>query len=115
MRYEGVIYRPPSEAYSLIIQVTIGCSHNKCTFCSMYKEKNFRLRKIDEVFEDLVMARKAYQRVKRIFLADGNALVLKTEILKKILLKIKELFPECERIGIYSAPKDILHKNDILL
>lgn len=110
MRYEGVVYRPPSEAYSLIIQVTIGCSHNKCTFCSMYKDKNFRMRKINEIFEDLVMARSAYQSVKRIFLADGNALVLKSEDLKKILLKIKELFPECERVGIYGAPKDILKK-----
>ncbi|WP_069650716.1 radical SAM protein [Caloranaerobacter ferrireducens] len=110
MRYEGVVYRPPSEAYSLIIQVTIGCSYNKCTFCSMYKDKNFRMRKINEIFEDLVMARSAYQSVKRIFLADGNALVLKPEDLKKILLKIKELFPECERVGIYGAPKDILKK-----
>lgn len=112
MRYEGTVYRPPSEAYSLIIQATIGCSHNKCTFCSMYKDKQFRIRKLDEIIEDLYMARKAYGKIKRVFLADGNALVLKTEDLKKILFKINELFPECERIGIYSAPKDILGKTD---
>lgn len=112
MRYEGAVYRPPSEAYSLIIQATIGCSHNKCTFCSMYKDKQFRIRKLDEIIEDLYMARKAYGKIKRVFLADGNALVLKTEDLKKILFKINELFPECERIGIYSAPKDILGKTD---
>lgn len=111
MRYEGDIYRPPSEAYSLIIQVAIGCSHNKCTFCSMYKDKKFRVRDIHEVIKDLEMARMNYRKVRRIFLADGNALVLKMEDLKTILLKIKELFPECERVGIYSAPKDILTKS----
>ncbi|QZY56339.1 radical SAM protein [Crassaminicella profunda] len=111
MRYEGSVYRPPSEAYSLIIQATIGCSHNKCTFCSMYKDKQFRMRNMEEIIEDLKMARDYYKHVKRIFLADGNALALKTEYLKTILLKIKELFPECERVGIYSAPKDILRKS----
>lgn len=110
MRYEGAVYRPPSEAYSLIIQATVGCSHNKCTFCNMYKAKKFRMRSITEIVEDLEMARKSYRHIKRIFLADGDALALKTEYLKQILVKIKELFPECERIGIYSAPKDILRK-----
>ncbi len=110
MRYEGNVYRPPSEAYSLIIQATIGCSHNKCTFCDMYKDEKFRIRKIEEIEEDLEMARVAYKNIQRIFLADGNALVLKTQDLKSILLKIRQLFPECERIGIYSAPKDILRK-----
>jgi radical SAM superfamily enzyme YgiQ (UPF0313 family) len=112
MRYEGAVYRPPSEARSLIIQVTIGCSHNKCTFCDMYKEKKFRVRKIEEIMEDLREAREYYRSVKRIFLADGNALVLRNKDLKKILLAIKELFPECERVGIYSAPKDILNKTE---
>lgn len=111
MRYEGSVYRPPSEAYSLIIQATIGCSHNQCTFCSMYKDKKFRIRKLEEVEKDLEMARDHYKRVKRIFLADGNALALETQDLKKILLKIQSLFPECERVGIYSAPKDILRKS----
>jgi radical SAM superfamily enzyme YgiQ (UPF0313 family) len=110
LRYEGAVYRPPSEAYSLIIQVTIGCAHNKCTFCSMYKDKAFRIRDINEVFEDLELARKYYKYVNKIFLADGDALVLKTEHLKAVLLKIKKLFPECERVGVYSAPKDILRK-----
>lgn len=111
MRYEGSVYRPPSEARSLIIQVTIGCSHNKCTFCNMYKDKRFRIRKLEEIIEDLEEAREYYRSVKKIFLADGNALVLKNEDLKKILLRIKELYPECERIGIYGAPQDILRKS----
>lgn len=111
IRYEGTVYRPPSEAASLIVQITIGCSHNQCTFCSMYKDKRFRKRNVDEIIEDLNGARKNYKKVRRIFLADGNALALKNEYLKEILLKIKELFPECDRVGIYAAPKDILRKS----
>ncbi|KHD38549.1 methyltransferase [Clostridium acetobutylicum] len=112
MVYEGIVYRPPSEAYSLIIQITVGCSHNRCSFCSMYKEKQFRIRSVEEIFEDLYEAREIYSRVNKIFLADGDALVIKKDILKKILLKIKELFPECKRIGIYAAPRDILNKSE---
>lgn len=111
MRYEGVVYRPPSEAYSLIIQVTLGCSHNKCTFCSMYKDKKFKIRKVEDVIEDLEMSRAYYKYVKRIFLADGDALILKTGDLETILIKIKELFPECERVGVYGTPGDILRKS----
>lgn len=112
MRYEGDIYRPPSEAYSYLLQVTIGCSHNKCTFCSMFKAKQFRVRPISEVMEDLEAARKYYSRVGRIFLCDGDALCLKTEKLIPILDKITELFPECQRIGIYARSSDILRKTD---
>ena len=110
MRYEGSIYRPPSEAYSLIIQVTIGCTHNKCTFCSMFKDKQFRVREIEEVIKDLEMARKYYRRVEKIFLADGDALCLSNNKMMQILNKIKELFPECQRVGVYGTPKDVLMK-----
>lgn len=110
MRYEGDIYRPPSEAYSLLIQVTIGCSHNKCTFCSMFKDKKFRVREVSEVLEDLEMARKTYRRVDKIFLCDGDALCLANSKLVVILDKIKALFPECKRVGIYGSAKDILRK-----
>lgn len=111
MRYEGKLYRPPSEAYSLIIQATIGCSHNKCTFCSMYKEDKFRIRPTEEIIEDLILGRKYYKNVKRVFLADGDALIIKTEELIKILQAIKNIFPECERVGIYGSPKSILLKS----
>ncbi len=111
MRYEGMVYRPPSEAYSLIIQVTIGCTHNKCTFCNMFKEKKFRVRDVNEVMEDLQMARNYYKHVGKIFLADGDALALKNDKLLVILKRIKELFPECERVGIYGSPKDVLRKS----
>ncbi len=112
MRYEGDIYRPPSEAYSLLVQVTIGCSHNKCTFCSMFKAKRFRVRPEQEVFEDLTEARRYYRRVDRIFLCDGDALCLKTDKLLRILTKIRTLFPECERVGVYARGTDILRKTD---
>ncbi|WP_408956554.1 radical SAM protein [Natroniella sp. ANB-PHB2] len=111
MRYEGRIYRPPSEAKSVIIQTTVGCSHNKCTFCNMYNKKQFKVRNIDEIIEDLKIARDYYESVSRIFLADGNALCLKTEDLKIILSKVNELFPECKRVGTYSSPRDILNKS----
>ena len=101
----------PSEAYSLIIQVTIGCAHNKCTFCSMFKDKRFRVRNVSEVLEDLDSARQQYRRVNRIFLADGDALVLQNKDLLVILDYIRELFPECERVGIYGSPQDVLRKS----
>lgn len=110
MRYEGNIFRPPSEAYSLIVQVTIGCAHNKCTFCSMFKDKTFRVRNPKEVLEDLDMARKQYRRVERIFLADGDALVLSNDKLMAILNHINKLFPECERVSVYGSPQDVLNK-----
>lgn len=110
MRYEGNIFRPPSEAYSLILQVTIGCAHNKCTFCSMFKDKTFRVRNQDEVLEDLDMARQRYRKVERIFLADGDALVLSNAKLLRILNHIAKLFPECERVSVYGSPQDVLKK-----
>ncbi len=110
MQYEGTVYRPPSEAYSLIIQVTIGCSHNQCSFCSMYKDKKFRIRRLEEVLDELEEARSHYREVKRIFLADGDAMICKTAYLKEVLVKIKNLFPECERVGIYSSPQSIMNK-----
>ena len=110
MRYEGSLYRPPSEAYSLIVQATLGCTHNKCTFCSMYKDKSFRVRSTEDIIEDFRIGRERYKLVNRIFIADGDALVIKTEELVKILEYIKANFPECERIGIYGSPKAILTK-----
>ena len=112
LEYEGVVYRPPSEAGSLIIQVTIGCSYNKCTFCSMYKGKEFRIKDVDSIKKELREAREMYKSVKRIFLADGDAFVLKTSNLVEILQEIKDLFPECERISSYATPRDIIGKSD---
>ena len=112
MRYEGDIYRPPSEAYSLLVQVTIGCTHNKCTFCKMFKDKKFRVRNLDEVFEDLAWARRRYSRVERMFLCDGDALALSNKRLMPILKYISDNFPECERVTIYGRATDVLKKTD---
>ncbi len=110
MRYEGSVYRPPSEAYSLILQATVGCSHNGCIFCGMYKDKRFHLRPIDEVLEDLADARSTYTYVDRIFIADGDALIMKTEHMLAILDFIKEHFPECQRVTSYATPRSLLLK-----
>lgn len=111
MRYEGDVYRPPSEANSLIIQLTIGCARNTCTFCAMYKRKNFRVRKLEEVIADLEDVKANYPYVvDRIFLADGDALIVKTEDIITILDKIYELFPMCERVTMYGCAKDVLMK-----
>ncbi len=111
LRYEGIIYRPPSEAWSLIIQATVGCSHNKCSFCSMYKGKKFRIRNTEEIIEDLTEARRLYKSINRVFLADGDALIIKTSELLKILEYIKVTIPECERVGIYASPKSVETKS----
>ena len=112
MRYVGDIYRPPSEAYSLLVQVTIGCSHNKCTFCNMYKAKQFKVRRPEEVLEDLAWARSHYNRVERIFLCDGDALCLANHKLLVILDYIREHFPECERVTTYGRATDVIRKTD---
>ena len=110
MHYSGAVYRPPSEAYSLIVQVTVGCSHNKCAFCNMYKAKQFSITPIAQVMEDLRWARSKYDRIERIFLADGDALILPTEHLLGILDFIREEIPECERVATYASPRSILGK-----
>ena len=112
MRYYGAVYRPPSEAYSLIVQVTYGCSHNTCAFCSMYKEKRFALRPLDEVLEDFHIARQTYRHVDKVFLADGDALVRKASELYTILDTIRELFPECQRVTSYASPASIRIRPD---
>ena len=107
MRYSGRVFRPPSEARSLIVQVTYGCSHNTCCFCDMYKEKRFTIRPLQEVLEDFAMARQYYSHVRRVFLADGDALMRKQEDLEIILDYIRETFPECERVTSYASPGSI--------
>ena len=112
MRYKGKVYRPPSEAYSLIVQVTYGCSHNRCAFCDMYDDKHFALRPMQEIREDFEMARQLYRRVERVFLADGDALMRKTDDLVQILGLIYGLFPECERVTCYASPTSLQVKSE---
>ena len=112
MRYKGKVYRPPSEAYSLIVQVTYGCSHNRCAFCDMYDDKHFSLRPMAEIREDLELARRVYRRVDRIFLADGDALIRPTGDLVEILGLVYGLFPECERVTCYASPASLRVKSE---
>ena len=112
MRYKGKVYRPPSEAYSLIVQVTYGCSHNRCAFCDMYDDKHFSLRPMAEIREDLELARRVYRRVDRIFLADGDALIRPTGDLVEILGLVYGLFPECERVTCYASPASLQVKSE---
>ena len=112
MHYEGDIYRPPSEAYSLIIQATVGCTHNGCTFCSMYKADTFKIKPFDIVLADLNEARSFYKHVERIFLADGDALCMSTDELLRLTEAVRQIFPECTRVGIYGRAKHVLGKSE---
>jgi len=113
MRYVGNIFRPPSEAESLLIQATIGCSHNRCTFCAMYLDKEFRVRPVVEVLEDIRLARDYYgPEVRRVFLCDGNALILPMPYLLEVLASLHEHFPDLQRVGVYANARDIAGKSD---
>lgn len=112
MRYHGTVVRPPSEAGSYILQVTYGCSHNECIFCCTYLDKPFDVRPPDEVMEDVRMAGSYISDTRRVFLADGNALVLSNQRLVPILDALRETFPMLERVGIYGNAQDILRKTD---
>ena len=110
MKYEGMIYRPPSEAESLILQVTVGCSYNRCTFCSAYQGKSFRIKSFEEVKEDIDEVSSYGARIPRVFLADGDALIIPQKGLVQILQYLKMKLKGLERVGIYANARDILKK-----
>ncbi|HHV75802.1 MAG TPA: radical SAM protein [Syntrophothermus lipocalidus] len=112
MRYEGSIYRPPSEARSYILQCTVGCSHNGCTFCGMYKDKKYRVRSLEEIKADIRMAKLYYGDLQKVFLADGDALAMQTDELLEILNYLYRLFPSLYHVGIYAGPQSILQKTE---
>ena len=111
MKYEGVIIRPPSEANSLILQVTVGCSHNKCIFCPAYKAKRFRIKSFNEIKEDIDEASTLDPYCRRVFLTDGDALIISQPRLLEILNYLNEKFPKLQRIGIYGNAKSVLRKS----
>jgi len=111
MKYDGMIFRPPSEAESLILQVTVGCSYNRCSFCGAYREKTFRIKSFEEIREDIDEVSSYRLPVKRVFLADGDALILPQKELLRILSYLKEKLKSLERVGIYANAKDILRKD----
>lgn len=111
MRYQGLVIRPPSEAESYILQVTYGCSHNCCDFCGTYLDKPFQVRPAEEVQQDLQLAGRVLPGTRRVFLADGNALVLSTPRLVPILDALAAAFPDLQRVGAYANAADLLRKS----
>ncbi|MDJ0782135.1 MAG: radical SAM protein [Desulfosarcinaceae bacterium] len=112
MQYEGTTYRPPPEADTPLLQVTVGCAHNRCTFCDMYRDVRFRQIPLDQVEADLKELRCIFPSAERIFLVNGDAFVLKTSALKKIAALIHRIFPECQTISMYASIRDIKAKRD---
>ena len=108
--YEEPLFRPPSEANSLIFQITSGCSWNKCAFCEMYSKKKFSFKKIEIIKEEINLFKNHAQRINKIFLADGDAMVLKTNKLLEILNEINKVFPKIRRISTYAKPIDLKNK-----
>ena len=109
--YDYPLYRPPSEANSIIFQVTLGCSFNKCSFCNMYRTKEYSERPWEEIKSEIDIVSKSFPQTERIFLADGDAINLSTEKLVQILDYIREKFPNLERISCYAMPKNLLQKS----
>jgi radical SAM superfamily enzyme YgiQ (UPF0313 family) len=109
MKYDGEIIRPPSEAYSQLLQVTVGCSHNKCTFCPAYKRKKFRIKNFDEIQEDILESGR-YNRIDKVFLCDGDALIIPQGKLVQIMESIREHIRGIKRVGTYANAKSILRK-----
>jgi radical SAM superfamily enzyme YgiQ (UPF0313 family) len=111
MRYEEPVYRPPSEANSILIQATIGCPHNKCTFCGMYKGKKFRIRKVADIKKDILTARQFYNDdIESIFFPDGNTIIMKTAELEEIFRFCYEVFPGLRRLTLYASAKFLKFK-----
>lgn len=112
MRYEGKIYRPPGEWRSYLLQCTVGCSHNKCTFCGMYKEKKFHIRPMKEIMEDIAMAREYYgPNVDKVFLCDGDAIVMRQEQLLQILEALYAAFPHLRQVTVYAGTRSTMTKS----
>ncbi len=111
MRYEGNIFRPFSEANSYLLQCTIGCSHNQCTFCGMYKDKKYRVRTLAEIKEDIIMAKNHYGDVDKVFLCDGDAIAIETDMLLEIIRTLYKTFPSLRHVSSYVGPQSTLSKS----
>ncbi len=112
MRYEGQIYRPPGEWRSYLLQCTVGCSNNKCTFCGMYKTKKFHIRPMKEILEDIAMARAYYgaENIDKVFLCDGDAIVMRQEQLLQILEALYAAFPHLRQVTTYAGTRSTMTK-----
>ncbi|MFP4452117.1 MAG: radical SAM protein [Desulfobacterales bacterium] len=107
MHYEGMIIRPPSEANSILLQVTVGCSHNKCTFCGTYKGERFKIKPDETIMADIEYAAKHFRHQNRVFICDGDALIVPQKRLVKYLREIEKKLPWVERVGLYANTKGI--------
>jgi radical SAM superfamily enzyme YgiQ (UPF0313 family) len=112
LSYEEPLFRPPAEANSLIFQLTVGCSWNKCSFCEMYTMKKFRVRDLDDVKNEIKEASGYFPEIRKFFIADGNAMVLSASKLMDIITCIKENFSKIQRISAYALPRDLMSKSD---
>jgi len=112
VRYVGPVYRPPSEADSLLLQVTLGCSHNRCTYCAMYQGKTFQARPLADVLADVEEARRFAPDTRRVFLMDGDAMTLATARLVPVLEALNAAFPALARVGSYVNAVSVLRKSD---
>lgn len=112
MRYVEPVFRPPSEAESLILQVTVGCSHNACTFCGMYRNKRFFVRELEEVAEEIREAASQWPDAPRVFLGDGDALAAPAEFLLRVLAALRSAFPRLRRVTCYATPMNLLEKGE---
>lgn len=110
MHYEGNVIRPPSEANSILLQVTVGCSHNKCTFCGVYKGERFKIKDDKTIMADIAYAAKYFRGVKRLFLCDGDALIIPQKRLLKVLEQIRRQLPWVSRVGVYANAKSLAMK-----
>lgn len=108
--YDEPLFRPPSEGGSLIIQVTLGCSWNKCSFCEMYTSKQFKARTKEDIFKDIDAMSPHADQIQKVFLADGDPLVLSNDRLLPILKKVKDTFPRLRRISTYASPSNLSRK-----
>lgn len=107
IQYQGSVYRPPSEADSLILQATLGCSWNRCTFCGMYRDKKFRVRKLEELQKEIAWYDSQFGAPRKVFLADGDALMAKASYLEALLLELKQTWPELRRVSCYASPQSL--------
>lgn len=111
MRYEGTLYRPPSEADAYILQATIGCSWNHCVYCDMYRDKTFRVRALDEALDDVRAAGRRFgARVEKVFVADGDALVMPMDHWEAVLAACREAFPRLRRVSCYAMARNVIEK-----
>ena len=110
LEYDYPLFRPPAEANNIIIQVTLGCSYNNCSFCSMYKSKSYEVRELGDVYNDIDTIASSYPNTHKIFLADGDALSLPSEHLLTILKYLQKAFPKLRRVSLYASAQNILSK-----